>query len=131
MIPVDVSRNLAPERWLAVGQSGDADARTAGHAAAAKALAGPDPKLLVVFCSEAYDQAELVEGIREAAGDTPMIGCSTAGEISTAGPGDAGVVVTALGGDGFDVATAAADAAGGRLRDAGAEVAGCIERAAE
>jgi hypothetical protein len=131
MIPVDASRNLAPGRWLAVGQSGDADARTAGHDAAAQALTGPDPKLLVVFCCEAYDQAELVEGIREAAGDTPMIGCSTAGEISTAGPGDAGVVVTALGGDGFDVATAAADAAGGRLRDAGAEVAGCIERVAE
>src|SRR5918996_1673550 len=70
-------------------------------------------------------------GIRNPAGDTPLIGCSTAGEISTAGPGDAGVVVTALGGNGFDVATAAADAAGGRLREAGAEVAGCLDRVAD
>lgn len=128
---MDASRNLAAERWLAVGQSDDADARRAGRAAAARALAAPDPKLLIVFCCEAYDLAELVEGIRETAGDTPMIGCSTAGEISAAGPGDAGVVVTALGGNGFDVATAAADAAGGRLREAGADVAGCIDRVAD
>ena len=131
MIPVDVSRNPAAQRWLAVGQSGDADARTAGRHAAADALGGPDPKLLIVFCCEAYELAELVEGVREVAGDTPMIGGSTAGEISSAGPGDAGVVVTALGGEGFDVATAAADAAGGRLREAGAEVAGCIDRIAD
>ena len=128
---MDVSRNLAADRWLAVGQSGDTDAREAGKSAAAQALAGPDPKLLIVFCCEAYDLPELIEGVREVAGDTPLIGCSTAGEISTAGPGDAGVVVTALGGNGFDVATAAADAAGGRLREAGAEVAGCIDRVAD
>ncbi len=84
-----------------------------------------------MFCCETYDLAELVEGIREAAGDTPMIGCSTAGEISTTGPGDASVVVTALGGAGFDIATATGDAAGGRLREAGAEVAACIDRVAD
>jgi hypothetical protein len=113
---------------LAVGQSGDPDARAAGRAAAAAALTGTDPKLLVVFCGEAYDLAELLAGIKEAAGDTPLIGCSTAGEISTSGPGDAGVVVTALGGPGFEVATASADAADGRLREAGAEVAACLDR---
>ena len=112
------SRTSSAERWLAVGQSGDPEARAAGRAAAASALTGEDPKLLVVFCCESYDLAELVAGIREAAGETPMIGCSTAGEISTAGPGNAGVVVTALGGPGFEVATASADAADGRLREA-------------
>jgi hypothetical protein len=130
VLPVDADLTpSADHRWLAVGQSGDADARQAGQRATAAALGGrPDPKLLIVFCCEAYDLAELVEGIRAAAGDTPMIGCSTAGEISTGGPGDAGVVVTALGGPGFDVATAAADAADGRLRQAGAEVAACLDR---
>jgi hypothetical protein len=120
-------RNLAADRWLAVGQSSNADARTAGKTAAAEALAGADPKLLIVFCCEAYDLAELTAGIRDVAGDAPLIGCSTAGEICTDGPGDAGVVVTALGGPGFDVATAAACAAEGRLRDAGAEVARCLD----
>ncbi len=129
---MDADRTSAADRWLAVGQSGDPDAHAAGHAAARQALDGhTDPKLLIVFCCEAYDLAELVEGIRAAAGDTPMIGCSTAGEISTAGPGDAGVVVTALGGPGFDVATASGDAADGRLRQAGAEVAACLDRLAD
>ena len=125
---MDASLSPSPDRWLAVGQSDAIDARLAGRAAATRALQGTDPKLLVVFCCEGYDLAELVEGVRDAAGDTPMIGCSTAGEISGAGPGDAGVVVTALGGPGFDAATASADAAGGRLREAGAEVAAAIDR---
>lgn len=125
---METRRDLTADRWLAVGQSGDNDARAAGRHAAAEALDGrDDPKLLIVFCWEAYDLAELVEGIRERAGDTPLVGCSTAGEICTAGPGDAGVVITALGGPGFDVATASADAAGGRLREAGAEVAACLD----
>ena len=125
---MDPDRTPAADRWLAVGQSGHDDARLAGRDAAAEALLGrDDPKLILVFCCEAYDLAELVEGIRAVAGDTPMIGCSTAGEISTAGPGDAGVVVTALGGPGFEVATAAGDAAGGRLRQAGAEVAASLD----
>ena len=128
---VDTHRNPAADRWLAVGQSSSADARAAGRAAAEQALTGDDPKLLVVFCCESYDLAELLAGIREAAGDTPMIGCSTAGEISTAGPGDAGVVVTALGGAGFEIATAAADASNGRLREAGAEVAACLDKLPE
>jgi hypothetical protein len=123
---VDAHRNPAPERWLAVGQSGLTDARAAGKEAAAGAVAADDPKLLIVFCGETHDLDELLAGIRDVAGDTPLIGCTTAGEISTAGPGDAGVVMAALGGPGFAVATAAADAGGGRLREAGAEVAGCL-----
>jgi hypothetical protein len=129
VILLEPDRTPAADRWLAVGQSRAGDARLAGRDAAAEALRGRnDPKLFLVFCCEAYDLAELVEGIRDVAGDTPMIGCSTAGEISTAGPGDAGVVVTALGGPGFEVATAAGDAAGGRLRQAGAEVAASLDR---
>ena len=127
---MDTHQNPAVGRWLAVGQAGHADARQAGKTAAAGALTGEDPKLLVVFCAESYDLPELLAGIREAAGDVPMIGCSTAGEISAAGPGDAGVVVAALGGPGFEIATAAADAANGRLREAGAEVAACFEETA-
>jgi len=85
---VDADRNIAAERWLAVGRSGEIDAGAAGRAAAAQALAGPDPKLLIVFCCEAYDLAELADGIRDVAGDTPLVGCSTAGEICTDGPGE-------------------------------------------
>jgi hypothetical protein len=118
-------------RWLALGQSGDADARQAGASAVRQALAGREPQLLVVFCSHAYDLAELLAGINEESGNAPLIGCSTAGEISTSGPGDHGVVVMALGGEGFSVATSAAKDASSRLREAGAEVASSVAQVAD
>jgi hypothetical protein len=113
-------------RWFAVGRSGAADSAGAGAEAAEEALAGRDAQLLVVFCSQTHDLDSLLDGIRGVSGDAPLIGCSTAGEIATDGPGDAGVVVTAIGGKGFEVRTAAATDASERLREAGAEAAGCI-----
>jgi hypothetical protein len=112
---------------MGVGRSSDPDARAAGAAATAVALAGEHPKLLVVFCSESYDASGLLEGVESAAAGVPLIGCSTAGEIGTDGPGDAGVVVAAFGGQGFECTTCVADGVSGRLRDAGAEVAACAE----
>jgi hypothetical protein len=116
------------DRWVAVGHHGGPDARTAATAATRDALAGGDARLLVVFCSETYDLDELLAGVSTAAPGVPVVGCSTAGEISATGPGDAGVVVMALGGPGFTVATAAARADGGRLRDASATAARCVEQ---
>jgi hypothetical protein len=92
---------------------------------------GTDPRLFIVFCSDSYDLRALLGGIRGTVADIPLIGCSTAGEIATAGPGDASVVVMALGGEGFSVATAAAPEASTRLREAGAEAAGCLALAEE
>lgn len=115
-------------RWFSVGQSATTDAFEAGRESAREALAGrSDAKLLVVFCSDSYDLDELLRGINETSDRVPLIGCSTAGEIATSGPRDASVVVTALGGEGFSIATAAARQASTRLRDAGAEVAACLE----
>lgn len=115
-------RDTDRSRWLEVGHSAVADARRAGREAAAAASRG-DAKLLIVFCSGAYDLAALLAGIGERADGVPLIGCSTAGEIATAGPGDGGVVVLTLGGAGFDVATRAAAGASENLRAAGAAVA--------
>ena len=120
------ARPATGTQWTATGASRDPDARRAGAAAAAEALAGADPKLLVVFCSVAYDQEELLAGVAEVVGDTPVIGCSTAGEIAAVGPGTASVVVMALGGSGFSVATAAVKTDEGGLRQAGADVAACV-----
>jgi hypothetical protein len=117
------------QRWMGVGQSGDPDAATAGAAAARAAITGPDPKLLVVFCSDAYDLDALLRGVASVSGGAPLIGCSTAGEIAASGPADASVVVTALGGAGFHVETSAATGVASRLRDAGAEVAGALRPA--
>jgi hypothetical protein len=113
-------------RWLGVGQSSERAPRAAGAEAARAALSRDDPDLVVVFCSDAYDLEEMLAGIRGEAGDTPLIGCSTAGEIATAGPGDATVVVAALGG-GFRVQTTLATGASGRLREAGADAGRCMQ----
>ncbi|MBW3668995.1 MAG: FIST C-terminal domain-containing protein [Actinobacteria bacterium] len=116
---------------MGVGRSADGDAYTAGAEAARRALAGDDPKLLIVFCSDAYDLPALLRGINDTSGNAPLVGCSTAGEISGSGPGDASVVVTALGGDGFSAATGAAGDASRHLREASARAAFCIDRVEE
>jgi hypothetical protein len=112
-------------RWFAVGQSTATDARQAGAEAAKQALEHEDAKLVVVFCSDAYDFGALLGAINEQSGGAPLIGCSTAGEIATSGATDASAVVVALGGEGFSISTAAASGASQDLRGAGAAVAGC------
>ena len=117
-------------RWFAVGRSDEQDPARAGEAATSEALAGDDAKLLVVFCSNSGDLGAMLEAINERSGGVPLIGCSTAGEITSGGPGDAGVVVAAFGGDGFTVHTAMADNASADLRGAGAIVAGSMQHVA-
>ena len=119
------------DRWFQMAESTAQDAYTAGADAAAGALGDrTDARLMVVFCSDSYDHGELLRGINERSGGVALIGCSTAGEIATSGAHDAGVVVSAIGGEGFVVQTAAATSASKRLREAGAEVAGCLEAVA-
>lgn len=125
--PGTVDPNGPPRpRWVGVGQSAGRDAFTSGSEATSAALQGDDPKLVIVFCSQAYNLPDLIRGVRESAPGIPLVGCSTAGEISTGGPSDSTVVVAALGGPGFRVSTASAADVRGRLRDAGADVAACI-----
>jgi len=113
---------MPADRWFAVGSCAGAQER-AGARAVDDALIRDDPNLLIVFCSQALDLRNVLRQIRERAGDVPLIGCTTAGEISTAGPSAAGVVVTALGGRGFAVRTTVATEVSGNLREAGARVA--------
>ncbi|MBJ7608699.1 MAG: FIST C-terminal domain-containing protein [Candidatus Dormibacteraeota bacterium] len=118
-------------RWFGVGRSAETDSARAGKQAASGALRGEDPRLVMVFASATHDLGALLSSIREQTGDTPLVGCSTAGEIASDGPGDSGVVVIALGGPGFVVRTAVARGVSARLRDAGAEVAACAGTAPE
>jgi hypothetical protein len=108
-----------------VGHAWDVPAREAGTAAAREALDGVDPKLLLVFASFGYDLRELLDAVAEVAGDVPVVGCSTAGEI---GPGPAlrhGVVTVGFGG-GFEVTTGYATGLQERPRDVGVDVASAL-----
>lgn len=111
-------------RWVGAGSSHVGDATEAGRTACLQALDGRDePRLLIVFASDAYSLPALLAAIRDAAPGVALIGCSTAGEIAASGASDSGVVVMALGGPGFSIATASASVDELGLRDAGSAVA--------
>ena len=112
-------------RWFGVGSAEGLNAR-AGARAADDALQAQDARLLFVFSSSSRDLPTLLRGIRSRAGELPLIGCTTAGEIGPSGPRDATVVVAALGGEGFSVETACATDASSDMRRAGAAVARCM-----
>jgi len=120
--PCMAPASLDPARWTGAGSSSAPDGRKAGAEATREALTGCDPRLLVVFASDAYDLDELLQGVASVAPGVPLIGCSTAGEIASSGAGDRGLVVMALGGD-FAVSTATASVDEHGLREAGARVA--------
>lgn len=119
-------------RAAAVGASSLADAVDASAAAIREALEGlarqgAPARLLVLYASSSYDADGIAEGIARSAGDVPLVGCTTAGEIATAGPGERGVVVVALGGDGMSAAVGVGEVGDGGLRRAGATAARCLD----
>jgi hypothetical protein len=117
---------MTAARWVGVGESADANPFRAGAEARAAAVAGrADLRALIVFASASLDLESALAGI--APGDVQLVGCTTAGEIGSSGPADRSVVVMALGGEGFVVSSAVATGLSGRLREAGAEVAACID----
>ena len=92
---------------MGVGHSESRVACDAGREAAARAVAGREPALLIIFCSVAHDLAALTRAARGVAGEAvPLVGCTTAGEIAGAQAGSLGTVAVALGGPGLSVATA-------------------------
>ena len=113
------------QRSIRVGQCWDAEAWEAGAKAAREACDGVAPELLVVFASYGFDLRDLLDGVAEVAGEVPVIGCSTAGEI---GPGPAlsqGVVVVGFGGD-FTIRTTYATGLHERARAVGEDVASAL-----
>jgi hypothetical protein len=90
-----------------VGHSWAADPFTAGVQATREALDLAEPKLLLVFASGGYQLDRLLAGVRSVSGDTPLIGCSTSGELGPRPEPRDGVVVACLGGA-FTVTTARA-----------------------
>lgn len=55
------------------------------------ALAHPRSDFTAIFCSKRYDQPLLEQALREFFGGAALVGCTTAGEISTAGYTDGGM----------------------------------------
>ncbi len=88
-----------------VGRSFNVQAQAAGQEAAQQAIAGLKGKsanLIIVFSSVVFDQKIMLQGIRSVTKETPLLGCSTAGEIITTGPSKNSVVVMAIATDGLE-----------------------------
>ncbi|MEK7173444.1 MAG: FIST N-terminal domain-containing protein, partial [Patescibacteria group bacterium] len=81
-----------------VGRSNNPNATQAGAEACQEALkgAGGTANLIVVFSTVAYDQKEVVEGVKSVSKGILLVGCSDAGEITTQGPTSKNVAVMAL-----------------------------------
>ena len=83
-----------------VGWSAEANPATAGESAAHAALqglGGTQPACAMVFASSWLDQVKVIEGIRSVLQSVPVVGGSTAGELTPEGPQTHSCVVLALG----------------------------------
>ncbi|MDI6778469.1 MAG: FIST N-terminal domain-containing protein [Patescibacteria group bacterium] len=118
-----------------VGLSNNKDARQAGYEACSLAIkkAGIEkPDLVIAFSSVGLNQDEVVGGINEASGKTPLIGCSDAGQITNEGPNKGGVSVMAIKSDSMKFTTGMGGQIANGAREAGAALASDISgKAAE
>ncbi|GAB4272073.1 MAG: FIST N-terminal domain-containing protein [Pararhodobacter sp.] len=84
----------------------EATADDAGAVEALVAGLGPGPFALVaVFAAPEVESADLVGRLSAALGDTPLIGCTTAGEITSGGYAEGMIVAVALTAAHFDAQT--------------------------
>src|SRR3989344_1796680 len=84
------------------------DPKQAGFEAATKAIeqmGGGKPDFTVAFSSVAFNQDQVVTGIREASNSAPGIGCSDAGAITADGPSTKSVAVMAIKSDQIEFTT--------------------------
>ena len=86
---------------VGVGQSSHEDSFLAGQGAISMALDkhSGKPDVLSVFGSTRFDHRQLMDGIKSIVGEIPMVGGTTAGEISTTGFSTQSVVLMALSSD--------------------------------
>ena len=84
-----------------IGTSNNPDAIQAGIEACKEALGKVDDKanLIVAFSTSVYDQKKVLSGLGSVSKEIPLVGCSTAGEITTEGPTSNHVAVMALSSD--------------------------------
>jgi hypothetical protein len=117
-------RTEQPARWMGTGYSESPDSATAGAAAAAQAIAGRSPALLIIYCAVRYDFERLLDAVRvQADANTVIVGCTTAGHVTPGygDPAEESVVVVALGGPGLEVRAAVGRDVSTRRQEAGAD----------
>ncbi|MFA5902384.1 MAG: FIST N-terminal domain-containing protein [Desulfobacula sp.] len=87
---------------VGIGSSRERDSKSAGIEAAQSAMAsmgGRTPDVALVFASQRLEYQELLNGIHSIIGDVPMVGGTSAGEISTHGLGSETIVLCFMASD--------------------------------
>lgn len=108
-----------------VGRSNNSNAIQAGAEACQFALdqVGEKANLIIVFSTVAYDQKKVLEGVKSASKEIPLVGCSSSGEITTQGPTSKGVAVMALQSSGIEFTIGVGKGADKNSFEAGKEAA--------
>ncbi|MCK5100630.1 MAG: hypothetical protein KAR45_21145, partial [Desulfobacteraceae bacterium] len=94
---------------VGIGSSDEKDSATAGKEAAISALSifkDRSPDVAIVLASQRLRHEELLGGIQSVIGDVPLVGGTTAGEISTHGLGDKTIVLCLIASDTLSFHTA-------------------------
>ncbi len=110
----------------AIGSSAHTNAAQAGREAAQHALsrlAALRPQVAFVFGSSWFDQEQLLVGVRSVLGTTPLVGGSTAGEITSDGPSRSSCVVMLVASSCLDWSVGAGEHVEQFPRDAGQQMA--------
>ncbi len=111
-----------------------ADSKQAGFEAckmAMEKIGTETPDFTFVFSSVAFNQEELLNGVKEASNGAPGAGCSTAGEITSDGPATKSVVVMAIKSDNIAFTCGLNEGVKSGAREAGRAVAESIKTAAK
>lgn len=116
-----------------IGTSNNPDAFKAGTEACQQALtqSNSKPDLIIVFSSIAFNQKKMLKGVRMVSKETPLIGCSDAGEITNKGPSSGSVAVMALSSDQIKFTIGIGKGAKENSFEAGKEIAKDIRHKAE
>ncbi|MFH2144769.1 MAG: FIST N-terminal domain-containing protein [Candidatus Omnitrophota bacterium] len=92
--------------FVGVGTSKEIDSFGAGALAAHAALekmGKQDPDIVFCFASARFDHKELIRGIKSTVPTAPIVGCTTAGEITNAGPDKKSVTILVLKSDSLQI----------------------------
>lgn len=91
---------------------------------------GEKPDITFVFSSIAFNQKEVIRGVRVANGNTTLVGCSTAGEITNEGPRKNSVAVMTLKSDSIRFTTGVGKGIKADSRNAGRKAATEVQQKA-
>ncbi|MEB3200348.1 MAG: FIST N-terminal domain-containing protein [Synechococcaceae cyanobacterium] len=126
--PAALTDDEARQRWVSAGTSAAGDPVTAVEEAWRNLQAPDVPKLVLCFCSPAHDLQQVAGLVQDRFPSSPVIGCTTSGELGGEQAMVGGLCLWAIGGEGIAVATGLGQGTPQGLHRAANHAARCLER---